>query len=132
MRNHFLLTFALVTCSAVCVARADDWPQWLGPKRDGVWREEGLLQAFPKQGLKVRWRAPVAAGYSSPAVAGGRVFVTDRVPNANAKKPSDPFQRVTQQLGHGCHHPGNQRREVVIIQNRNRRLRKNATSIEFC
>ena len=39
------------------LARADDWPQWLGPQRDGVWRETGLLEKFPKGGPKVLWRA---------------------------------------------------------------------------
>ena len=86
---------SLFLAATALVARGDDWPQWLGPKRDGVWREEGLLQAFPKEGLKVRWRAPVAAGYSSPAVAGGRVFVTDWIPKPDAKRPDDPFQRVS-------------------------------------
>src|SRR5262249_53502060 len=59
------------------VARADDWPQWLGPQRDGVWRENGLLAKFPEKGPKVLWRAKVAAGYSGPAVAKGKVYVTD-------------------------------------------------------
>jgi outer membrane protein assembly factor BamB len=95
MRNHLLVAFGLVTFTAACLARADDWPQWLGPKRDGVWREGGLLQTFPKDGLKVRWRAPVAAGYAGPAVAGGRVYLMDRVAAPEAKRPSDPFQRVT-------------------------------------
>jgi hypothetical protein len=27
--------------------QADDWPQWLGPKRDGVWREKGIVEKFP-------------------------------------------------------------------------------------
>jgi hypothetical protein len=44
--------------------RADDWPQWRGPNRDGVCGETGLLQSFPTGGLKVRWRAPVAWGFS--------------------------------------------------------------------
>jgi outer membrane protein assembly factor BamB len=57
--------------------RADDWPQWRGPNRDGVWRESGILQAIPETGLKVLWRAPVGPGWSAPAVAMGRVFVTD-------------------------------------------------------
>ena len=26
---------------------ADDWPQWAGPKRDGIWRETGILEKFP-------------------------------------------------------------------------------------
>ena len=51
--------------------RADDWPQWLGPKRDGVWRETGIIEKFPESGLKVKWRVPVHAGYSGPAVRRG-------------------------------------------------------------
>lgn len=27
---------------------ADDWPRWLGPKRDGVWREHGIIEKFPE------------------------------------------------------------------------------------
>ncbi len=60
------------------VARADDWPAWLGPKRDGVWRESGILETFPAGGPEVLWRVPLGAGYSGPAVAGGRVYVMDR------------------------------------------------------
>ncbi len=57
--------------------RADDWPQWRGPSRDGVWREAGILEALPRDGLKVRWRARIGSGYSGPVVAKGRVYVTD-------------------------------------------------------
>lgn len=60
-------------------ANADDWPQWMGPKRDSIWRETGIVKRFPKAGLKVKWRMPVSLGYSGPAVADGRVFVTDYV-----------------------------------------------------
>jgi outer membrane protein assembly factor BamB len=64
---------------AAAGARGDDWPQWLGPKRDSVWREMGLLDKFPKDGPKVLWRVPVNGGYSGPAVAAGRVYLTDYV-----------------------------------------------------
>jgi outer membrane protein assembly factor BamB len=57
--------------------RADDWPQWRGPNRDGVYSETGLLESFPADGLKVRWRVPVGWGFSSPVVANGRVIVSD-------------------------------------------------------
>ena len=43
--------------------------------RDGVWREKGILDKFPSGGPKVKWRAEVGAGYSGPAVAGGKVFL---------------------------------------------------------
>lgn len=58
---------------------ADDWPQWRGPHRDNIWRETGLLDRFPENGPKVIWKQPVAGGYAGPAVANGRVFVTDFV-----------------------------------------------------
>ena len=66
------------------VVQADDWPQWMGPKRDNVWRETGLLDSLPKE-PKIVWRAPVAGGYSGPAVAGGKVYVTDYVTKENVK-----------------------------------------------
>ncbi len=65
-------------------ARADDWPQWMGPKRDNVWRETGLVDTLPKE-AKIVWRAPVAGGYSGPAVAGGKVYVTDYVTRDDVK-----------------------------------------------
>src|SRR4051794_21805982 len=74
-----------VLLTAGGAARADDWPQWLGPQRDGVWRESGILDAFPPGGPKVLWRVPIAAGYAGPAVAGGRVYVMDRVLAKDAK-----------------------------------------------
>ena len=57
----------------------DDWPQWLGPQRDGVWREKGIIEKFPEKGPRLRWKAKLGGGYSGPAVAAGRVFVMDRV-----------------------------------------------------
>ena len=56
---------------------AEDWPEWRGKGRRGVWTETGILEKFPADGLKVSWRAPIAAGYTGPAVADGRVYVTD-------------------------------------------------------
>jgi outer membrane protein assembly factor BamB len=71
--------------------RADDWPQWLGPERDGVWRETGLLERFPAGGPKVVWRVPLGTGYSGPAVAGDRVYVMDRLRPVDASgKPKPP------------------------------------------
>jgi outer membrane protein assembly factor BamB len=57
---------------------ADEWPQWRGPNRDGVWREIGVLDKFPALRIPLRWTAPISSGYCGPTVAGGRVFVMDR------------------------------------------------------
>ncbi len=59
--------------------RGDDWPQWLGPQRDSVYREDGVIDQIPQAGLKVKWRSPVSLGYSGPAVVGDRVYLMDYV-----------------------------------------------------
>jgi outer membrane protein assembly factor BamB len=77
-----MLSRLIVAFAAVCLAApafADDWPQWMGPRRDSVWRETGIIDAIPKTGLPVKWRVPVSWGYTGPAVAGGKVFVMDYV-----------------------------------------------------
>jgi outer membrane protein assembly factor BamB len=74
-------------------ARADDWPQWLGPKRDGIWREDGILTKFPDGGPAIRWRHKIGAGYAGPAVADGKVYITDRVLPAGVANPDDAFGR---------------------------------------
>ncbi len=71
---------ALTTCSFAC---ADDWPQWGGPQRDLVWREDGIVEKLPpvdpKSGMLPRmWTTKIGAGYTGPAVADGRVYVADR------------------------------------------------------
>jgi outer membrane protein assembly factor BamB len=86
----FLTAVAIALAPA---ARADDWPQWLGPERDGVWRETGILQKLPPGGPKVLWRVPVGGGYSGPAVAGGKVYLTDRALGEGVKNPGDAFSR---------------------------------------
>ncbi|MEX0715796.1 MAG: PQQ-binding-like beta-propeller repeat protein [Planctomycetaceae bacterium] len=58
---------------------ADDWPQWRGPARDGAWNETGLIERFDGPEVPIRWRMPIASGYSGPTVADGRVYVTDRL-----------------------------------------------------
>jgi outer membrane protein assembly factor BamB len=87
------VAWAVVGLCATAAARGDDWPQWLGPRRDGVWRETGILEKFPEGGVKARWRAPVSAGYAGPAVAEGKVFLTDRVIAPGAKDPGNVFNR---------------------------------------
>jgi outer membrane protein assembly factor BamB len=75
------------------VSTADDWPQWMGPQRDGVWRETGVVDKFPAGGLPVRWRVKIGGGYAGPAVVGNRVFVTDKQMPDGARNPDNPFQR---------------------------------------
>jgi outer membrane protein assembly factor BamB len=80
-----MTTLALVLLSAA-VGRADDWPQWMGPDRDNVWKETGVVETFPAGGPKVLWRTPLAGAYSGPAVADGKVYVTDYVTKDKVKE----------------------------------------------
>jgi outer membrane protein assembly factor BamB len=57
------------------VAAAGDWPQWRGPDRTGVSREAGLLKSWPAAGPALAWKAAgLGGGYSTPSVAGGRIY----------------------------------------------------------
>ncbi len=67
------------------LAGAADWPEWRGAGRQGVWAETGVVERLPPGRLKVKWRAPVGAGYSGPAVAGGRVFLLDHTPASGSR-----------------------------------------------
>lgn len=78
---------------------ADDWPQWLGPQRDGVWRETEVVSEFPADGPKVLWRQPIGMGYAGPAVADGKIFVADRYLGEGDSNPPNPFDRKTRVPG---------------------------------
>ncbi|MBS0263350.1 MAG: PQQ-binding-like beta-propeller repeat protein [Planctomycetes bacterium] len=88
-----LLLAATYACWTSAVCLAEDWPQWMGTKRDAVWRETGIIEKFPASGPKVLWRVPVHGGYAGPAVAEGRVYVTDLVTAADTKSVSNPMSR---------------------------------------
>ncbi len=74
---------------------AEDWPQWLGAQRDGVWRETGIVETLPTNGFTYRWRTPIGGGYSGPAVANGRVYLMDRQLATGTTNPANAFARGT-------------------------------------
>src|SRR5437868_2710130 len=66
------VTAAVLLTSAAALLglplRAADWPQWMGPNRDGVWPETGIVDQFPPGGPKELWRVPIGGGFAGPAV----------------------------------------------------------------
>ncbi|MGH7490885.1 MAG: PQQ-binding-like beta-propeller repeat protein [bacterium] len=77
---HLQLAFAcLLTISffVLNTARAQDWPQWRGPQRDGSVPSFTSPQTWPAS-LQLKWKAEVGAGYASPVTAAGRVYVHAR------------------------------------------------------
>ena len=86
---------------APTIVLAQDWPQWQGVARDGVWNESRLMEKFPADGPKVLWRKQVGAGYGGPAVTNGRIYLMDYklaegdpTPDPGKRNPIEGSERV--------------------------------------
>ncbi|WP_315861316.1 PQQ-binding-like beta-propeller repeat protein [Roseiconus lacunae] len=88
-----LLISAAISVTQPTTLSADEWPGWMGAQRDGVYRESGIVDSIPDDGLPIKWRHPIAAGYAGPAVANGKVFVPDYVTSAG-ESFNNPGQRA--------------------------------------
>jgi outer membrane protein assembly factor BamB len=76
MSTRCLLSIFVFGSALALSAGAADWPQWRGPRRDGVSEETGLLKEWPKGGPKLLWQVKdIGYGFATPAVAGDRIFV---------------------------------------------------------
>jgi len=85
--SAFLLPACLFVIASGASAQADDWPQWGGPQRDIVWRETGIVEKLPDVELLPRmWSTPLGEGYSGPAVANGKVYITDRLTDQGTER----------------------------------------------
>ena len=73
MRLGWVLVVTLLA-PVVSSVRADDWPQWRGPERNGISKESGWAFQWPDEGPKIAWKAKIGLGYSSFVVADGRAY----------------------------------------------------------
>ena len=71
---HRTLLAMLVWMTSLCAVQADDWPNWNGSNHDGISRETGFADAWPKDGLPIEWTCEIGTGFSSMSVAGERLF----------------------------------------------------------
>ena len=85
---YCLLAVSIVTITPTSLNAADgliassepDWPQWRGPRRDGISDEKGLLQSWPKEGPKLLWKVDgLGKGWSSPIIVDNRLYITGDV-----------------------------------------------------
>ncbi len=72
--KHAILLFILLTG----MLPAEEWPQFLGPRRDGTYQGAPLPQ-WPAEGPKLLWKKDVGKGFAGPAVSEGRVFLFHRL-----------------------------------------------------
>jgi outer membrane protein assembly factor BamB len=70
-------------------ASAADWPQFLGPERNGISSEKGLLQSWDEKGPPLVWKRQVGEGYSGPVIARGRLILLHRVENEEVVESFD-------------------------------------------
>jgi outer membrane protein assembly factor BamB len=68
----FLTAVFLFTSSA-----SQEWPDWRGYNREGVWKETGIVKNFKSNTIALKWSIPCGPGYSGPTVSGGKVYLTD-------------------------------------------------------
>ena len=80
LARSWRLTVTLVAalCSAASTI-ANDWPQFLGPQRNAISSEQGLLDVFPNAGPRVLWQKEVGSGFSGPVIAGEFLILFHRV-----------------------------------------------------
>ena len=70
-------------------ALAADWPEFMGPTRDQVSTETGLLETFPPGGPKLVFEKQVGTGYSAPSVRGGVMVIHHRLGNEEIVEACD-------------------------------------------
>src|SRR5438552_5672515 len=73
------LTVVIAAWLAASAVLAGDWPQILGPDRNGKAVGERLLDTWPSAGPQQHWKYPLGSGYAGAAVVGERVVVFHRV-----------------------------------------------------
>ncbi len=74
-----LMLFAVLALAVGAQSSVTDWPQFLGPERNGIYRGPALAETWPASGPRVVWKKQVGPGFSGPVVAQGRVILFHRV-----------------------------------------------------
>ena len=92
MIGHLRVLLSFCLCS-VPRAWATDWPQFLGPTRDGVYAGGDLAAVWPREGPAVVWRKNIGQGFSGPAVAGHALILFHRLENQEVVQVLDAAER---------------------------------------
>src|SRR5437667_6516264 len=81
-RVRFAFCFSVAGCIGLhafaAVTGYEDWPQFLGPHRNGTSDQTGLLDRWPTNGVPIRWEKQIGTGYSAPPVKGDRLVLHHR------------------------------------------------------
>ncbi len=124
MKKLTLFIFVLFSSFAIY---SQDWPDWRGANRDGVWNETGIIEKFDSEIIGQKWSVQIGSGYSGPTVANGRVYVTDLIEKPNQTEGVLCFDEQTGDkiwefrydcIYEGVGYPAGPRASVVINEGR--------------
>lgn len=87
--SRTLAAIALGIALTVVQLAGADWPQFLGPERNGIYKGAPLARSWPATGPKVVWRKSVGHGFAGPVVASGRLILFHRVGNEEVVESLD-------------------------------------------
>jgi outer membrane protein assembly factor BamB len=93
--RRLVLAVVAATVTVLIVGRpaltgaAPDWPQYLGPERNGVYSGPPLADAWPASGPPKVWQKSVGEGFAGPVVVGDRVILFHRVKNEEVVEALD-------------------------------------------
>jgi outer membrane protein assembly factor BamB len=86
--NIYKLILIFTGVFLVKSSASQEWPDWRGSNREGIWKETGIVKKFKNSTIPLKWSIPCGIGYSGPTVSGGKVYLTDLI-----EKP-EPSERV--------------------------------------
>jgi outer membrane protein assembly factor BamB len=78
MKHPKITLYSAVALMCITNAFAEDWPQYLGPHRNSVSSESGILRTWPADGPEVLWTVDVGIGFGGPVIRDGQVYLLDR------------------------------------------------------
>ncbi len=78
MKRTRIFITAVLLLAGIANVSAQDWPQYLGPKRNSASDQKGILRTWPQQGPEVQWTVNVGIGFGGPVVKEGKVYLLDR------------------------------------------------------
>ncbi len=117
----------MLLCTGCHAQQEQEWPDWRGEGRNGVWHEKNIIGQFPDREIRLKWSTPLGSGYCGPTLSGGRVYVTDRITDPIEQERILCFDRETGRelwsYGYGCRYEGvgyqaGPRASVVIDEGR--------------
>ena len=78
MKKSKLYIAVIVLFACIANVYAQDWPQYLGPQRNSISDQKGILRSWPQNGPEILWTVNIGIGYGGPIVKGDKVYLLDR------------------------------------------------------